>query len=141
MISNLLQDLLDKLNSVEALTDKVGFQVGGTENDPTLSEAPIPFGWVVFGGSTPLAPERGATYRITTYEFNLILVVGYGLTDVDFLTNHIQLIEDTAQAVSGTPGNEYTDLWEFGGAELKGVYPNRLVYNLSFSINGHHKTT
>lgn len=141
MIKELLNDLLVKLDSVPELTGKVGFQVGGTETDPTLSETPVPFGWIVFGGFTPETPERGAQYRITNYAFNLILVIGYGTLDEDFLSDHIPIIENCAQAVAGTQGNNFTDLWEVNDCELKAVYPNRLVYQVSFGINGHHKTT
>jgi hypothetical protein len=140
MIKELMQDLQTKLTTVAALSGKVGFQLGGTDTDPNLTETPLPYAWIIFGGKTPGGQEQGSghRWRIDAYTFHVILAIGYGMTDVNFLTK-LKIVEDAAQAVAGTSAISNTDLWEDVGAELKSVYPNRLVYQLSFSINGHHQ--
>ena len=141
MISDLVKDLINKISTVTALGGRVGAVVGGTETDPTMSEAPVPFAWVVFGGDTPMNDsEGGQAYRRVKYNFTVVSAIGYGVTEQDMFDNCIPVLESIQNAVSGTQGdNKYVDLWKYEGQELQAVFPTRLVYHINFSIIGHHK--
>lgn len=139
MIKELLTDLINKISAVTDLVDKVGACVGGTEADPTMSEAPVPFAWVVFGGSNPVIEiEGGKKYHVTQYNFAVNLVIGYGMSETDFLDT-ILILEEAHQAVVGTEINGFTGLWECSGIELRDISPNRMIYQLTFYTIGFHK--
>lgn len=139
MIGELAQDLINKISTVTALGGRVGAVVGGTESDPTMSDAPVPFAWVIFGGDTPNVPESGQKYQIVQYNFSVIVTIEYGQPEADLLTNQFAVLEAIQMAVRGTQGHNNSDLWNYEGQELQTVFPNRLVYNMDFSINGHHR--
>lgn len=141
MIGDLIKDLINKISEVTALGGRVGAAVGGTETDPTMSEAPVPFAWVVFGGDTPINDsENGAQYRRTKYNFTVVTAISYGVTEQEMFDISIPVLEDIQIAVSGLQGNnKYVDLWKYEGQELQAVFPSRLVYHINFSIIGHHK--
>lgn len=139
MIGELAQDLINKISTVAALGGRVGAAVGGTETDPTMSEAPVPFAWVIFGGDNPQAPENGQKYQQVQYNFSVVVAIDYGVSEADLINNQFAVLEAIQMAVRGTQGHNYSDLWNYEGQELQTVFPNRLVYNLAFSIIGHHK--
>ena len=139
MIKELFIDLINKLSTVTDLTDKVGACVGGTEADPTMSEAPVPFAWVVFGGSQPnIEIEGGKKYHITQYNFVVNVIIDYGIAEADFLDT-ITILEDAHKAVVGTEINGFTGLWECSGVELRDISPKRMTYQLTFYAAGFHK--
>lgn len=141
MISDLVKDLINRISAVTALGGRVGAAVGGTETDPTMSEAPVPFAWVVFGGDTPMNDDdHGTHYRRVRYNFTVVTAISYGITEQDMFDISLPVLEDIQNAVSGTQGdNKYVDLWRYEGQDLQAVFPNRLVYHINFSIIGHHK--
>jgi hypothetical protein len=141
MISDLLQDLINRINTVPALSGKVGAAVGGTATDPTMSEAPVPFAWVIFGGDTPINDaEGGQNYRRVVYNFTVVTAVGYGITEQEMFDTSMPVLEDIQYAVAGLQGDtKYVDLWKYEGSELQAVFPSRLVYHINFSIIGHHQ--
>lgn len=142
MITELTQDLINKIITVPALQNRVGASVGGTENDPTLSQAPLPYSWVVFGGSQPTGDtDNGKKYRQELYNFAVIVGIAYGNSESDLLNNQLPVLEQIAQAVHGQDSFKYADLWEYTGVDLKKIETDRLIYQLGFSIIGHHKAT
>lgn len=140
MIGELAQDLINKISTVSALGGRVGAVVGGTDTDPTMSEAPVPFAWVVFGGDQPVNDiENGKRYQQIKYSFNVVCAISYGQLEADLINNQLAVLEAIQMAVRGTQGHKYSDLWEYEGQELQTVYPSRLVYSMNFSTIGHHK--
>ena len=144
MISELTQDLINKIKSVPAFNFRVGAAVGGTEADPTLANAPLPFAWVIYGGSQPTGEqsENGKRYRETSYLFNVVIGIGYG-NEADLLNTYLPVLESTQQAVAGSEvsGVSNAGLWEYQGERLDNVEPERLTYSISFSVTGYHLTT
>lgn len=141
MIAELITDLISKLNDIPELTDKVGAQLGGTETDAAMMEAPVPFAWVLFNNAAPLTSEmhNGRKYAINQVEFVVMLAIDYGLAEEDdFITNHLSLIDKAVGAVHASDEVTYAGLWEFTGVFLHATYPNRLIYQLGFSANGHY---
>ncbi len=141
MISELITDLIAKLNSVPELTNKVGAQLGGTDTDAAMVEAPVPFAWVLFNNAAPIDSQmhNGRKYAINQVEFVVMLAIEYGLdTEEDFILNHLSLIDKAVGAVHASEEVTYAGLWEFTGVFLHATYPNRLIYQLGFSANGHY---
>ena len=141
MIAELTQDLLNKLSTVTELQGRVGTQLGGTDTDAALIETPIPFSWILFNGSTPLETNggNGRKYAVNRVEFVVLLAIEYGLElEQDFITYQLSLIDKAVGAVHASEEVNYSGLWEFTGCNLHSVYPNRLVYQLGFSANGHY---
>lgn len=144
MIGELTQDLINKIKVVSAFQNRVGAAVGGTEADPTMANAPLPFAWVIYGGSAPIGEvsENGKRYRETQYLFNVSVGIGYG-NEADLLNTYLPVLESTQQAVAGTEvaGVSNAGLWEYQGESLEDVQPNRMIYMVRFSITGYHLTT
>ena len=140
MIGDLAQDLINRVISVPALQGRVGAAVGGTENDPTMAEAPTPFAWVLFANSRPVGDtQNGRKYRQEQFHFSVMVAISYG-DESALLNSSLPILGAITQAVSGQQASDYTDLWEYQGADLTHIQPDRLVYNLTFSIIGHFQT-
>jgi hypothetical protein len=140
MIGDLTKNLINTISTVTALSGRVGAKVGGTGTDPTMSEAPVPFAWVIFGGDNPVGDtENGKNYQQILYTFTVVVVISYETTETDLLDNKFAVLEDIQTAVRGTQGHIYSDLWKYEGQELQEIYPSRLVYQQTYSIIGHHK--
>lgn len=144
MIRELTQDLINKLKAVPAFQNRVGAAVGGTEADPTMANAQVPFAWVIYGGSAPTGEMRegGKLYRETSYLFNVTVAIGYG-NEADLLNTYLPVLESTQQAVAGeqAEGLSNAGLWEYQGENFELVTPDRMVYTVRFSIIGYHLTT
>ena len=83
--------------------------------------------------------EGGQKYQRVRYNFSVVVAIEYGLSEADFMNEQLAVLEAIQMAVRGTQGHNYSDLWQYEGQELQTVFPNRLVYNMHFSIIGHHK--
>jgi len=141
MIAELMTDIISKLNSVTELQNKVGAQLGGTDTDAAMSDAPVPFAWVLFNNGVPLESNlhNGRNYAINQLEFVVLLAIEYGVaTEEDFILNHLSLIDKAVGAVHASEEVTYAGLWEYTGCALHATYPNRLIYQLGFSANGHY---
>lgn len=142
MITELAQDLINKITSVPQFQNRVGAAVGGTESDPTMAKAPLPYSWVIFAGSKPEYDKQGGSkFRMERYYFSALVGIAYGVSEQDLLNNQLPVLEAVAQAVAGTQGHKHADLWEYLGADNIKIYPDRMIYRLEFSIIGHFKTT
>lgn len=141
MIYELTNDIINKLNTVPELVGKVGARVGGTDTDIAMVEAPIPFAWVLYSTSSPETNEmsNGRNYLIIQNDFVVILAIDYGsdITDSEFMQNSLSLIDKAVRAVHASEEVIYSGKWQYTGASLHTVYPNRLIYQLGFSVNGH----
>ena len=143
MISELTQDLINKIKVVPAFENRVGAAVGGTEYDPTMSKAAVPFAWVIYGGSQPTGEQRegGKTYRESTYLFKVTIAIGYG-KEADLLNTYLPVLEATQQAVAGKDtGLSNAGLWEYQGENFELVTPDRMVYTMTYANVGYHLTT
>ena len=141
MITELTQDLINKITTVPALQNRVGAAVGGTSSDPTMAQAPVPYVWIIFGGSSPTGDtQNGRKYRQEQYLFNVVVGISYGTTEDDLLVNQLPILEQVQQAVAGLNPYKYADLWEFQGVNLAKITADRMIYQLEFSVIGHHRT-
>lgn len=143
MITELFEDLISKLSAIPDLQGRVGAQVGGTDTDTTMMEAPVPFAWVLFANNLPQTNEanNGKNYLISSNNFIVLLVIKYSseMTDDDFLHTHMKLIDECVTTVHSSSELNYAGLWQYTGCDLHSVFPDRLVYQLGFSANGHQQ--
>ena len=106
MIAALAQDLLTRVASLAALTNRTGLAIGGRMNDPGLLKIPLPAAWIVLktdtvdessfqrgpaSGLIPPSQEMMATFAIT-------LFVPY-IDDTDLLTTQFPLLVGDAVGV------------------------------------------
>jgi hypothetical protein len=143
MIAELTQDLINKLNTVPDFGGRVGAQVGGTDTDSTMAEAPIPFAWVIFANSNPQSTDQnnGRKYLVTENNFIVIIVFEYAgvMTDTTFIEEKLVLIDKCVEAVHASNEIPNAGLWQYNGVDLYKVYSNRLVYQLNFTAVGHQQ--
>ena len=140
MIKELTQDLINKVIAVPAFENRVGTNVGGTSADPSLVNAPIPFAWIVYGGSSP-GGDVGQGHREVLYLFNVNVIIKYGNDQADLLNNQFPILEAVQQAVAGTQALSNSENWQYLGDNLEAVMENRMVYTMRFAIIGYQKTS
>lgn len=139
MISELAQDLINKIRTVPELEDRIGLVVGATDSDPQLSKAPLPYGWILYDASAPFNGDgTGHKYRQEIYGFSILVGIEYGGTETDLLTNGYPLLESIAQAVHGQDSVPRADLWDYHGCECITRQTDRLIFRLHFSVVGAH---
>jgi hypothetical protein len=142
MIAELTKDLIAKLNTVTEFQGRVGTQTGGTDTDNQMSEAPIPFAWVIFSGSTPREPEQSGAKKYLQADNHFIAIIAFSYgdsSDDDFAEDQLSLIDKCIVAVHSSTELSNAGLWQYNGCDLHTVYPNRLVYQLSFTAVGHQR--
>lgn len=138
MIKELLSNLVNTIATVDGLGGRVGAAVGGTSQDPELTQVPVPFAWVIFTGCQDVEPERGAGYQMLQYNFSVMVGIEYGGSETDFLDTHITILEKVPGAVLGVTPYKYADEWKYEGCVINRAKANRLIYMLNFSVIGHH---
>lgn len=135
-ISDLAKDLISKIGALTPYGGRVAATLGGTESDPTLANQTPPFAWVVFHSSQNTG-KQGQRWVEMRFNFQVVIALPYSQGESDFLDNQIKLLEDTAQAVSGTPNKlGSSSLWIEDGWTLISIDPERVHYQLNFSTVG-----
>jgi hypothetical protein len=135
MIDIYTNDLVSKLKTVTALGENVAASMGGTEADPALALIAVPAAWVVFSGMQNTGPDH-QRFQLMRLNYSVVLILGYGAGEVDFVDTQLKLIDDASQAVRGTIVNdEGSKVWGYDGCTLISVNPDRVVYQLNFSAD------
>ena len=133
MIAEFAQDLINKIKTVPALGNRVGFAAAGGATDPSMSSVPLPAGWILFEGESLELPSNNSTPQDMIYNFSLALLLSY--TDQqDVINNQLATIEAIARSVSGRESTNQGSRWFYNGAQLVDVFNDRLVYELSFMV-------
>lgn len=133
MIDLYTNDLVEKLKAVPAFGGRVGATLGGTEADPTLSNIEVPAAWVVFSGLQN-RDQRDRRYQMMDMSFRVVVMLDYGNGESDFVDTQLKLIDDASQAVRGEiVADTGSMVWNFDGASIVSINPDRIVYELSFS--------
>jgi hypothetical protein len=142
MITELAQDLINRIIEVPAFEQRVGMMVGGTEADPNMTKSPFPFAWVIYGGSAQAgeAREGGKVYRETKFLFNVSIGLKYGISEADILNNQLPVLEAVQQSVAGQKPFDRVGRWEYDGESLDALTPDRMIYTMRFSIVGYLQT-
>lgn len=141
MITALAQDLLTRVESLAALTNRTGLSIGGRTNDPGLLKIPLPAAWIVLkndtvdessfqrgpeSGLVPPSQEMMATFAIT-------LFVPY-INDADLLTTQYPLLESVWGAIHAKESpSGYR--WRYIGQHIALVYPDRICYEQRFTVS------
>lgn len=135
-IDLIAQDIVDTIKTVPELGNRVGLAVGGRDIDPINLDLPHPAAWIVFTGvpvvdSSPSAPRNVAVI----YNFEVKILTDYGV-EAQMISTDLPLLEKIIETVKGSEvsGLPYHK-WEFGGMVLEELNPDRLVWNISFSIS------
>lgn len=139
-ISDLTQDLADKISIISAINGRVGTNVGGTAVDPYVIDGEVPFAWIIFDGDgTDDTEKRGYGSQRVVYSFAVAVVLDYAdqthmlNTNYPLLESIIAAIRFTNPGVNGINGN-----WIYDGQRLVATVPERkrIVYEQYYSIFG-----
>lgn len=142
MIAELAADLLAKVQAVPALTTRTGLTLGGRAQDPGLLKVSTPAAWIVMKGdqvdddsNSTHGPASGFVPKTQTMlgVWSVTLFIGY-VDDADMITNQYPLLEATAEAVHATETPSGMR-WRYIGQKVVTVYPDRLAYELRFTVN------
>ena len=146
MISEFAQDLVNRISTVSALTGKVGTAVGGTNADPLMLQAPVPFAFVVFNNDVGMdgSPD-GRKYQLVRYHFMVGIHQEYATTpgwQTTMMNTSFPLLEAVRAAINGKLGpSGLTNLrWEYGGQDLIFQDQGRQIYIQQYSIIALNKT-
>ena len=133
MITEYTQDLIDKLNTVEAFEGRVAATLAGTEADPALASMETPFAWVLFQSLQALGQPL-AKGQMMQMNFSVVVFLPYGNGEIDFVETQLQILDDAAQAVRGTLAAEQGSYnWTFNGLSYAENNTDRVAYVLNFS--------
>ena len=148
MIAAYAQDLVNKINTVTALVGKVGTAVGGTNADPLMLQAPVPFAFVVFNNDTSMdAQPDGRKYQLVRYHFMVGIHQEYATTpgwQDNMMNTTYPLLESVRSVINGKigPNSANTNLrWEYGGQDLIFQDQGRVIYIQQYSIVALNVTT
>jgi hypothetical protein len=141
-ITELSNDLIEKLKTVPALQNRVGMATAGGPNDPSMQNVPMPAAWVLFEGFDVGNPDpyagRGA--EDVNYRFSAIIMVSY-TNQSETINTALPTILACAQAVSGKESTNFALKWKSEGAQIIDVQPDRLVYELRFMVSASFLNT
>lgn len=137
MLPALAMDLFDKLNAVPAIVGKVGLAMGGGKADPMLATQPLPLAWPLFKGMYPTDPAsaQNPTKQSMQCSFAVFVLVEYSGQQSRLMDSYRTLMQ-CVEAVRGTTAPSATK-WKFEGMDWRQVNPDRLYFELRFSINTH----
>lgn len=134
VISTVAKDLVNKISEIEAFGGRVAMTLGGTESDPALTMAPIPYAWVMLTGSSTDSQDRERWTRLR-HNFTVAIALEYGEGEEDFTDRQLSLIEEIGKAVTGTSVDALgPEEWAFDGMTLQGFEPKKAFFQMSFSI-------
>lgn len=142
MISELANDLLVKVRSVPTLAGSTSFAIGGKAADPALKTIPLPFSRLlfmnVFVAEDPMTTgtTRGSAIvpkqQSALFDFRALVGVPY-LDDADITGVEFPLLESVKTAVHAT-ASPSGHRWRWFHTKLSFVYPDRLGYELTFTV-------
>ena len=132
MISQLSQDLFEKLSAIPALSGKVGFTIGGKTADPELSRAPLPCAWAVFQGDKPNDPEAPVVPATQAMRCSFCIFLHVSYLDQADLKLQQDLLDSVVRSVRGSE-TPHGSRWKFEGRRILAVNPDRLIYAVDLS--------
>jgi hypothetical protein len=141
MLAELAADLLEKVRSVEALTDSTALTIGGKAKDPDLTKIPLPAAWVVLRkeGKDVSPYDHTDTSGVVIDEtivgvWTVTVMVPY-LSDEDLLTTQYPLLEAVRKAIHAQEGPTGSMNWAYMNQRIALVYTDRLAYEQTYHIN------
>jgi len=131
-IDTISRDLLTRVKTVSAFTNRVGFTVGNQEGDPYNLELPKPFSWIVYLGDDLVnAPNKPCSEQIKL-NYIVKIAVEYGRNESDLLDTTFPILHETVQAIRG--GEPVLgSYWLYEGQVIE-EFTDRLVFAQSYSI-------
>ena len=141
MIAQLGADILAKVKTVPALATQTGLTIGGHSQDPGLLKVSLPAAWIVMKGDQ-IDDDPSMTHGASTgfVAFSQTMLAVWSVTvfvpyvdDNDLLTVQYPLLELVINAVHGTATIAHQ--WCYIGQKIALVFPDRLAYELRFSVN------
>lgn len=136
MLGDLALDLVTKLKTT-SLGNKVGLSSGAKIPDPTMRKSLKPSAWVVHQGYTNVSEANKAQCMIPVIiTFIVVLNIDYGTEDA-LVSSGLDLIEEIISSINGTDPDittNTTEGWRFDSSSLDQPDPDRLTYDLTFSI-------
>lgn len=136
MISELAQNLIDKILTVPALQNRVGMASAGGLSDPSMATVPLPSAWLMYEGDNVVSSDiRGNLPEDITFNFTLAVMVSY-TNQADLINIQLPTIEAIARSVSGKDSTNSALRWKYQGAQLVDIFTDRLVYELKFMVSG-----
>jgi hypothetical protein len=141
VIAGLTTDLLTKIRTIPDLSTRTGLTIGGKSQDPGMLKVPLPASWVSF--KSDQVDERDFTHGPASgYIVDVGVLMGTWAAmifvpyndDADMLSVQLPLLEAVAGAVHGTEAPSGFR-WRYIGQRIALVYPDRLAYELKFTVN------
>lgn len=131
-IATIAQSLVDRIKTVPEFENKVGFMIGGTQNDKFNRDLQAPSAWVVYvGDQIEEEPDMYSCKEKIRLLFDVRIVVAK-ISEEDIITEQLPLLHETVEAVLGqepVPGGH----WSYDGQGLI-TMESRLVWNQRYSI-------
>lgn len=138
MIAELAIDLIDKLKTVTALSNRVGMAAAGGAADPAMKSVPLPAAWVAYASDTPIrGTGRGNLAEDSEIRFTVAVLISY--TDQsDLINTQLPTLETIVRSVSGKDSTNFALRWKYAGTQLVDVSSDRLVYEMSFTASSSY---
>lgn len=142
MIAEITQDLVDKINTVVALTGNVGVALGGTGIDPMNVQRPCPWAIVAFDGDEGLgtSADGGKLYQQTILHFYVMIVQDYATTDNwegTMMATSFPLLDSVITALHGKLcAPTFSSNWLYNGQALHTQDSGKLIFVQHYSVVG-----
>jgi hypothetical protein len=145
MIAENARDLVERVNSVPGILS-AGLALGGRGSDPAMTKIPLPAAWIMFGkdrvNEEPYGSSQSSRFggmvpmgENVQQIYSVVIYIPYQSQD-DLLTVQFPLLESVIEAVRGG-GKEAPSghRWRYIGQKLAMVYPDRLAYEQSYTVD------
>ena len=135
-IQNLIQDLINKLKTVDVLDGNLGLTLGSTDVDPQMRDIGVPSAWPMFQGDRNTGTTHARALSETTFMFVVYVTIGYGGSDMD--TVQYPILEQVSSAIRGRACETEAMIqkWKYEGQVLLQGTEDRLHYAQTYSIAG-----
>lgn len=141
MISENLEDFVDKVKSVPVLASSAGLAIGGKATDPGLLKIPLPAAWIMYTSDNPDEPPYGRggeqpgmvpAVEVLLATVSVLVYLPYTTQD-DLLQNQFPVLESVVKAIRGTTAPS-GHRWRYIGQRLAFVYPDRIAYEQHYTL-------
>jgi hypothetical protein len=134
MIDQLSVELFNNISSITELNGRIGYVLGGKEDDPDLKNIPIPSAWVLFSGEEPSENKPSVIPKslFLNTHFSVLVYIPYN-DQTDLINNQYILLEKIKKSVHGK-NSVSGHRWYYEGSILRMIHFDRQGFELRFSI-------
>jgi hypothetical protein len=135
MIAENIAALLAAVQTVPALAQSAGLQVGGESIDPAMIKIALPAAWVLHASDRATAEADAAFIAVPqALQINYFVVVFLPyVSQSDLLATQFPLLESIIAAVRGVQAPDGTQ-FAYRGQRITGLNPGRITYEQTYSL-------